>query len=254
MGEKTVMDMERVVLKSLLIVVITLILIACVSDSASIIPQPSTGVGGSTARFTISGDQLFTVDNESLNVFDISNSSSPVKTNDILIGFGIETIFPKDSLLFIGSQFGMVVYDISGNFPVYLANFQHAFSCDPVVADDKYAYITLRGGNNCGRFGSQLDIVEITNILAPRLVISYPMTEPFGLAIDNELLFVCDEGLKVYNASDVTNLELLNHFNINAKDVIPYQGILMVIGDQGLYQYNYFGNEIELLSLIAVSR
>ncbi|OQX98163.1 MAG: hypothetical protein B6I24_06020 [Bacteroidetes bacterium 4572_128] len=68
-----------------------------------------TGKGGSMARFAIKGDRLYIVDNEYLNMFDITEVSNP---NFILkkhIGFNIETIFPKDTLLFIGSQNGIKV-------------------------------------------------------------------------------------------------------------------------------------------------
>ena len=74
------------------------------------------------------------------------------------------------------------------------------------------------------------------------------MTMPLGLGIDGDILFLCDDGLKVYDVSDVQNIVLLNHFDISAFDVIPLGEILLVVADDGLYQYKYSGDEIEFVS------
>jgi len=237
-----------------------LLLNACADTADESFAAPpgsgSEGVGGSLARFAISGDQLYTVDNSDLKVFDISNPSQPTKVNELGIGWGIETIFPRGNALFIGSQTGMFIYDIrQPRSPEFLSNVQHVFSCDPVVADDRYAYVTLRSIQNvCGRFTNQLDIIDIEDLTRPELIITYPMVSPQGLGVDDGLLFVCDDGLKVYDNSNVRDLKLLQHFDIVAHDVIPINNLLLVVGDDGFYQYRYFGENIELLSRIPVDR
>lgn len=70
------------------------------------------------------------------------------------------------------------------------------------------------------------------------------MTSPRGLGIDNKTLFVCDgnDGLKVYNATNVMQIgnNQVAHFNnIQATDVIPFNNRLLMIGEDGLYQYDY---------------
>ena len=83
------------------------------------------------------------------------------------------------------------------------------------------------------------------------------MQEPYGLGIDSKTLFVCDgiAGLKVYNADDPKNLVKIAWFSdVNAFDVIPYNGVLMMIGTGGLYQYDYTGPaNISLLSQIPIT-
>ena len=50
--------------------------------------------------------------------------------------------------LFIGSQTGMFIYNLSNpDNPVQDGQFNHVRSCDPVIADEKYAYVTLRSGS-----------------------------------------------------------------------------------------------------------
>ena len=212
----------------------------------------STGQGGSLARFKIVNDYLYAVDSHNINVFNIDNLEAPVELADVNAGFDIETIFNKGNLLFLGSMSGMYIYDISSpSTPKYISEFKHGTACDPVVVDDNYAYVTLRAGNFCGAFESSLEIIDISNIYKLELVKSYNMDNPYGLGIKDNLLFICDgtSGLKVYNKTDVKNLELLNTFkNITAFDVIPMDDNLLLIGDNILFQYSYSSKGIDLLS------
>lgn len=214
----------------------------------------TTGQGGSLARFKIVGDYLYAVDSHNINIFEISDLENPKDLEDVYAGFDIETIFNRDQHLFLGSMRGMYIYDISSPAtPEFVSEFQHGTACDPVVVDGDYAYVTLRGGNNCGATESGLFIVDISNISNPELKISYPMDGPYGLGIKDEKLFVCDgeSGLKVYDKSDVENLVSLNHFeNINTFDVIPLEENLLMIGNQVLYQYVYLDSNIQLISTL----
>jgi hypothetical protein len=161
--------------------------------------------------------------------------------------------------MFLGSQFGMRIYDISvPNSPMYLSDFWHVTGCDPVVVQNDLAYITIRGGNRCGSEFNLLVVVSIKDLAEPRQLKSYPMEGPYGLGIDKNILFICDGdgGLKVYNARDP--MDIVNHQiavfpEIQGYDVIPLNGVLMLIGDDGLYQYDYSDiEEIRLLSKIEV--
>ncbi|MGB3588553.1 MAG: hypothetical protein WBA23_18545 [Tunicatimonas sp.] len=209
-----------------------------------------TGQGGSLARFAIRGDHLYTVDRNDLHVYDVSDVNQPRKVNQVSVGAQIETIFPRLDNLFIGSQGGMFIYSITQpTQPQFLSNYIHVVSCDPVVADERYAYVTLRSIQNvCGRFTDQLDIVDISDLRSPFLQRTYPMTHPKGLGVDGNELFVCDDGLKVFDISNVDSLVQKYHFRIEANDVIPYRDYLMVIGSDGLYQYRYSEDTIVLAS------
>ena len=82
------------------------------------------------------------------------------------------------------------------------------------------------------------------------------MDEPFGLGVRNEKLFVCDgsSGLKVYDKTDVEELTLLNHFeDIVTFDVIPLESHLIMVGDEILYQYEYWDDNIRLISQIGLN-
>lgn len=217
-----------------------------------------TGSGGSLARFKIVDNYLYAVDVQKINVFDIQNLEAPVKVNQEYVTWESETIFYQDDKLFIGTRTGMYIYDITqSSTPTYISSFDHMRFCDPVVVDGNYAYVTLRAGASCSDDGtvqmldSRLEIIDISDIYNPQLVETYIMDEPYGLGIKGEQLFICDgtSGLKVYNKSNISSLELLQNFNANdAYDVIPMQDKLLLIGDNTLTQYNYTATGIEMIS------
>ncbi len=74
----------------------------------------------------------------------------------------------------------------------------------------------------------------------------------------DEILFVCDgtSGLKIYDASNPMTLgsNLIKQYTgITPYDVIPLGNILVLIGTEGLYQYDYSDiNNIQLLSSIVI--
>lgn len=219
----------------------------------------SVGVAGSMARFSINGNALYVINQGNLIIFDNTDMASPDKISDNYVGWDIETLFLNNKTLFIGSETGMYLYDVTDPFVISrLSVFQHVRSCDPVVVEGNTAFVTLRSGSVCGGNTDQLDVVNVENKAIPALIKSYPMTNPKGLGIDNGILFICDgpDGLKVYDASDVRKIDehMISHFeNIKAYDVIPNNGLLFMVGDQGFYQYDYTNlNDIKLLSLIPV--
>lgn len=218
------------------------------------------GIGGSMARFALTEQYLYTVTHSDLNIFDVSSPSDPSFEKKINIGnWNIETIFPFQDKLFIGSNDGMYIYNVTnGRNPVKESQFEHVHSCDPVIADNKYAYVTLRSGTVCQGFTNQLEVLDINDINKPLLLKTYEMTNPHGLSKDGNLLFICDgkDGLKVYNAADVNNLQLLSTISgIETSDVIAYNSVALVVTTDGLYQYDYSNpSNLILLSKIAIQQ
>jgi hypothetical protein len=220
--------------------------------------QPVGGIAGSMSRFSIVNNYLYAVNNTSLNVLNIADVHDPQLQNTVGVGWSIETIYPFKSKLFIGSSNGMFIFDISNPVaPVREGSVAHFRACDPVVADDNYAFVTLRAGTTCQGTNNQLDVINVQNVTSPVLVKTYGLTNPHGLAKDGDLLFVCDgsDGLKVYNASNVFNLQLLDRVkNIETYDVIAWNNRLLVVAKGGLYQYNYSNpSRLSLISKMSVN-
>ncbi|MFI5151954.1 MAG: LVIVD repeat-containing protein [Chitinophagales bacterium] len=206
--------------------------------------NPGNGMGGSMSRFTIINDYFYTVSNSNLSAFDVSHSADPQFISSTQIDWHIETIFPFKDKLFIGSNNGMFMFDISSDpaHPALYGEFTHERSCDPVISDGEYAYITLSSGTVCLGFENELQIVDIHDLKNSALLATYHMNHPLGLSKDGNNLFICDDddGLKVFNAAVVSNLQLIKQLkDAHTRDVIAAGGIALVIGKEGLFEYDY---------------
>lgn len=238
------------------LILITL-LVACSKSSDSV--SPGAGIGGSTARFTVAGNTLYLVSSTTLRTYDITKSSDPKPGDKTKLGIGVETIFPYRNHLFIGTQTGMFIYEIGANGqPKYVSQYSHVQSCDPVVVQGDYAYVTLRSGTECRNpvAANVLDVLDIRDLKTPVLR-SYPMRSPYGLGVDGNLLFVTegDNGLRMMDATKPTDLREIQHLtDVRAYDVIPNEKLLIVTGKDGIYQYSYADpTKLKLLSKLVVT-
>lgn len=233
-------------------------LMAGTANTTQTVKSATGGVAGSMARFSIVDNYLYAVNNFQLNAINIETSNQPKLVNTVGAGWNIETIYPFQDKLFLGSSVGMHIFSIADpKNPVRLGGFAHARACDPVVTDGDYAYVTLRTGSFCMGTSNQLDVVNVKNLSSPTLTKTYPMTQPHGLAKDGNLLFICDgtDGLKVYDAADPSNIKLLQHLKgMETYDVIALQRTLMLVTKSGLMQYDYSNpSSLKLLSQLLVT-
>ncbi|WP_396602093.1 LVIVD repeat-containing protein [Algibacter sp. R77976] len=214
--------------------------------------ESATGTGGSLARFQIVDNYLYTVGNYSMAIFNIQNLEEPILSNTQNAGWNIETMFQAGGYLYLGSTNGMYIYSLENpSFPEYISEFTHWEGCDPVVVSGDYAYLTLRGGNLCGQLESVLEVIDISDKKQPTLASRYDLENPYGLGIKDDVLFVCDgtAGLKLFERETPKDLKLVNTLkNIQAKDVIPLDNSLIMIGGNTIYQYEYKENSIGLIS------
>lgn len=210
----------------------------------------STGKGGSMSRMTIIGNYLYIVTGDELIAVNINNPAKPTKGLNIGLNVGqnnevVETLFPYNSYLYMGTSSGILVYDTKGSepHPRFVSNIRHIFGCDPVVVDDDIAYSTIRNGTSCRTVGlNQLNIYDVkVPELATRLF-SENVIEPYGLGVKENLVFVCQgqNGLFVYNFDKNTNRLSFRHSypEIHAYDVIANGNTLIVTADNGLFQFD----------------
>ena len=238
--------------------ILTALLSACSKSDSAV--SPGAGIGGSTARFTIAGNTLYLVSSTTLRTYDIAQSSDPKPGDKTKLGIGVETIFPYRNHLFIGTQTGMFIYEIgAGGQPKFVSQYAHVQSCDPVVVQGDYAYVTLRSGTQCRNpvANNVLDVLDIRDLKTPKVLRSYPMSSPYGLGIDGDLLFVTegDKGLRMMDATKPTDLREIKHLtDVRAYDVIPTEKLLVVTGKDGIYQYSYADpTQLKLLSKLDVT-
>lgn len=247
MREYLIRKWRRVMLFGLL-----LICGACASDSfdGESFSVDAEGVGGSTSRFSVVGDYLYIVNNTQLKAVDIKDVDDPVLTSTTDLGWGIETIFGYKDKVFIGGQTGMQIYDVAKDgSPVYLSDYQHATACDPVIANDEYAYVTTRSGWECGalRDVDLLTTLNISNIRNPYVTSTYSLSSPRGLVFFKGDLFVGQgqDGLVQFDLTDPSNPALVKTYpNIAANDMISLGNTMIITRNEGIFQ---FGCENDVL-------
>ncbi len=233
------------------------LLAACTSNESSIgDASTGTGQGGSLARFAIANGHLFSVNNNQMQVFSLANPENPVQISQFFLNATAETIFPRDnSTLFIGTTTGMFIYDISNAPNIRLiSTYNHIVACDPVVANDRYAYVTLRSESNnfnCFRSVNQLDIIDIQDLSQPQIISSFPLIQPKGLGLYGDTLLVCDKGLKVFDVSNPNSIRLLTaDEDFDAVDIIPNGNLMITVSETGLKQYRFKNGQINFLSAL----
>ena len=101
-----------------------------------------------------------------------------------------------------------------------------------------------------------MDVKDTKN---PKHIVTFEMTNPKGLGIDAGKLFLCDDGLKVFSIQDkptkLIDSQILHEKGMDGFDLIPYNNTLMMIANEGLYQYNYSDiNNIRFLSKISFTK
>ncbi len=220
---------------------LTLSLLYSCSKSNNDFLGNDTGTGGSLARFTISRDHLYVVDGRNLYTFSLEQPGQPKKIYTNNIGFDIETLYTWEDKLFIGSRDAMYIYSIAdATKPALLGSARHVSACDPVVARDSVAYVTIRTGTNCGGSVNALIIYNLQDLLQPAERNRIPLDNPHGLGLQDQTLFVCDgaSGLRVYdlkNPYSPTQKQLITGDTFY--DCIPYENLLLCMIEGGMIIY-----------------
>ncbi len=211
------------------------------TDSAA---QGGGGKAGSLARFAVVGDYLYIVDRYALKTYNISDIQAPLFKSEVQLGVGIETIFPYDNKLYIGSESAMYICSLGEpEHPKVESRVQHLRSCDPVVVQGTTAYVTLRAGVICGGNFNLLIVYDVTDMANPKAVKQLPLTTPYGLGVAGDALYVCDavQGLLVYDIRSPRDPKLQHRISINNasfRDVIPYRGTLVAQLTNGVSFYD----------------
>jgi hypothetical protein len=217
------------------------LIVSCTKESTSN-NSSSTGTGGSLARFTIVGNYLYLANINQLEVFDITDSGNPEEKNVIGLEGNAETIFAYNNNLLIGSTTGMFIYSLADpENPKKLGAASHVRSCDPVVANDSIAFVTLRGGTACGPATDGLYIHNIKDLLNPIFIKLMELPTPAGLGLNDSILYVCQmaNGLSVIDVKNpVSPLKLKNIDGAFFYDVIVYDKLLICYVETGIRLYD----------------
>lgn len=230
------------ILLACLSVVILLSFSGCSKEDSASAGDNISGVGGSLARFTIAGNYMYVVDAGNLYSFDISTSQNPRQVAVTNVGFNVETIYPFKDKLFIGSQDAMYIYSLTDPAkPSRLGVASHLRACDPVVANDSVAYVTVRTGSTCGGNINALNVYDVRDPLNPFIQSSINLGNPRGLALKGDVLYLCDDigGLLVMGLDNPYEpFELKRFTGDKYFDVIALDDVLICMIEGGMLIYD----------------
>lgn len=233
---------------------------ACAKEGSNSLIAPgstvsnSTGKVGSMARFAIVGDFLYTVDNHTLQAFNISDPHNIRLVKTEKQQAVTETIFAYEKMLLLGTRTGVTIYnsDDAGNLN-RVREVPHVTSFDPVVANATHAYVTLRGRPGTVNRNSSLNVYDINR--NAQLAFNMPMESPYGLSLDGDKLYVCDNGLKVMTLRDGVWPQIsATYSNITGTDVLSLENSILVVGPTGIRQMSRTqdGKNMQVISTIPV--
>lgn len=215
----------------------------------------SDGKGGSLATFILKGEYLYTVDHQNLSVFNIKDEKNPIKVNAVNVGFDIETLFNYKNFLFIGSRNAMYIYDISNaELPKKMSQSNHFRSCDPVVANNKNAYVTLHTNSSCRGSVNELRTYNIEDIQNPKLLNTRGLTQPKGLSLYGaNYLLVCDDSVKIFDVSNPKDSKFIGEISTKgAIDIVIRKNHAYIISEGSISQYQLNPKNIKEYKKISV--
>lgn len=234
--------------------------LACGSDSSDGSFTLGDGEGfqsvsGSLASFAVNNDYLYALTNGGLEVFHLSPEGRPSLVSSVEVADDAETVFIYNDYLLFGSSTGMIIMDINSPAnPTYVARVSHQTACDPVIARDDVAYLTIRNGSNCTQISQNLLIVyEISEINNPKEIRRINMIDPRGLGIVGDKLLVGEGriGLKQFDISraDSPVFEII-YPDFEANDVIGLNNSVFILGSRSIEQLEMKDDTLVKISTI----
>jgi len=199
-------------------------------------------------RIAHAKDHLYLIDRT--NIYSIEDRDELRFIGSNRIGRDMETIYPQDDALFIGTRNSMEILS-------HLGTFTHVTACDPVLPNGQVAYVTIRGGRDCGGTVDGLFVIGISNLAKAEELQNIDMESPYGMTIIGNQLFVGEgeNGLKIFDISTDGYLQqVAHHRDVIAYDVIPHPtnpSILLATSPAGFGQYEITTNGSSLLSWIS---
>jgi hypothetical protein len=214
---------------------------ACTSTDYDASGRADGGGSSSYATFAIAGNRLYHVRSSSLVTYDITNPTKPIEVDRKYLGWRIETIYPTDDLLFIGSSTGMFILTRPANGPpAVLSELQHVEACDPVVVSGDVAFVTLRGSGGCGTRDALL-CVDVSDPTAPKVIVDRNVLTPWGLVVEEPYLIVSngDNGFTIYDVERPQEPASLGRWSERpTRDFLWQDNVLFVLGSQSLHTYD----------------
>lgn len=177
----------------------------------------------------------FSMWNPTLSIINLSDLNNPVLVHSFEVNAGQSySIFATDDYLFIGTDSGLYIYDISNlQDPVQIAHLPDTDPRDMVVKDD-YIYMVA----NSKYFG----ILDISNITDPELLcwIGNYSTSRNAIDLKGDYAYIAGKTFDIFDISNPSNPDQLCEINIGESslgDLFLFENFCITSSDS-LYAIN----------------
>jgi hypothetical protein len=207
--------------------------------------------------FTITGNSIYALNNKLLKIYTLDSGVIHFKTSVVLQGSSQND---GKALAATGSTViaGETLYNASlHDSQLQGTNVNYYSACDPIIFKNNFAFTISRSGSECYGY-DELRVIDISDPASPNSVFNLNIETPYGLAIDNDMLFTIagNNGLKVFNIQDPANPTLIKDYpDIDGTYVSAESGIVIVRNSNSLQQYDYSDiNDLKLLSTLSIQQ
>lgn len=203
----------------------------------------SSATSGTVNRVSKNNDHIYVISNQ--NLISIPESFNGPFNRQENVKEDMETIFPYNDHLFVGSRSSMSIFATDDPLdPRAIYDFDHATSCDPVLPHDDKAYITLRTADfsDCPGNINALIVLDVSNLEAPKELQEVQMQSPYGMTVIGSYLFVGEgeNGLKIFEINNQSVELIKTDQQVQAYDIIADpndSSHLLIAGPKGISQY-----------------
>lgn len=219
----------------------------------SSVPSSFSGLGedvhGTLNKITTLNDYAYVVGAHKMYVFS-DHGYQMESLNQVDIAGDVETVYPYDNHLYVGTQSSMTLLSVSNpELPYEVSTYFHPTSCDPVLPNGDIAYLTLRSADNSGCAGDEntLTVIDMTNKSNPTELHTEVMNSPYGMTLDGNYLWVGEgsNGLTLFdNTNPAAPMPIKTFTNVLAYDVIatpaqPNRIYVTGAGGMEIYSVDY---------------
>lgn len=273
-------------MKTYLVIVLLFFFTAC-EDSGSSNSEGSTSVmvesiGSSTSKFKIYNNRLYSIKDNFLKVYDISDADNIQPLSWTYLNSPITSMFVYDEKLIAATNSGLKIFSIKDDMIEFLKNSDTFIPCQRFFVEDTLLYV-LNNLDTCkdylydmysydpyyyeevDRFKEDptnnmildngIEVYDVSDFSSPKLLTKISSYNPIALSVKDDLLYVCEGkyGLKVYDINRSENNISLSRNNIyrdaKCSDLITSSGYLYTItaDNLGIYDYNQLDNILATL-------
>lgn len=222
-------------------------------------PFHPSGLSNSLSRIRVNNSQVYTLFGKNIGVYQFTNPLSPIKQNTITTNKTAETLFLHKNMLFaVGKKETQFFSLEKPESPAYLSSTEHWTSSSSAVLHNEQVFLTHRSNSNNSAESDQLSVLDLQNVYEPKVQFIFAMTNPLGLALYQQHLYICDgnAGLKIHKSNTsrkMTSRAEMQYPEIHAVDIIPLDNTLLLIFDDRIKQYAVEkNNTLKEISLIPI--